>query len=230
MSTDAAIVTYGLGRRFGGVQALHDITLSVPSGAHVALVGPNGSGKSTLLAVLSTLYRPSSGSAAICGFDLRREGDAIRHRLGVVAHRPMLYEALTPLENLRFFARLYRVPDQDTRIEELLRAFGLWRRRHEPTAQLSRGYHQRLALARALVHAPELLLLDEPETGLDAEGLLLLDELAFCAAGVTVLAATHRHDLVGRWADAEVRLERGRLSGTSGLERPLALVRDERAS
>jgi len=124
----------------------------------------------------------------------------------------MLYEALSPLENLEFFARLYHVPDAATRIEELLRLLGLWRRRHEPASILSRGTHQRLSIARALVHRPAVLLLDEPETGLDPEGIALLDELMLRAPGVTVLAATHRVDRIEAWADGVIRLDRGRVA------------------
>jgi len=122
----------------------------------------------------------------------------------------MLYEEMTPLENLGFFARLYSVTDAEARIEELLRAVGVWRRRHEPVAVLSRGYHQRLALARALLHRPTVLLADEPETGLDPEGVEMLDELALHAPGLTVIAATHRVDRVEAWATGLVRLEHGR--------------------
>ncbi|MBT5773837.1 MAG: ATP-binding cassette domain-containing protein, partial [Dehalococcoidia bacterium] len=105
----------------------------------------------------------------------------------------------------------YGVPDADTRVEELLRAVGLWRRRREPTAVLSRGYHQRLALARAVIHRPAVLLLDEPETGLDPEGVALLDQLMLGDPAVTVLAATHLVDRVGQWADGVLRLDRGRV-------------------
>ena len=129
----------------------------------------------------------------------------------------MVYEELSPLENLRFFARLYGVADCSARAGELLHTVGLWARRDDPTAQLSRGMHQRLALARALIHRPRLLLLDEPETGLDEAGLELLEALALRAPDVTVLAATHRLERVERWADGVLRLEHGRVqSPTEG--------------
>jgi ABC-type multidrug transport system ATPase subunit len=121
----------------------------------------------------------------------------------------MLYEELSPQENLAFFSRLYGAKHWESRVEELLRAVGLWRRRHEPVSGLSRGYHQRLALARALAHRPEVLLVDEPETGLDVDGLVILGELMLVAPGITVLAATHRVERVDAWADGIVRLERG---------------------
>ena len=207
------IAARGLTRRFGSAAALDGASFEVPAGAKAALLGPNGAGKTTLLAVLSTLLAPSEGDARVAGRDLRREPGAVRAAIGVLSHRPMLYEELTPRENLGFFARLYGVRPAAPRIEELLRACGLWARRDEQTAVLSHGFHQRLAIARAVLHRPPVLLLDEPETGLDREGLALLDELALRAPGVTVLAATHRRERAPRWADLALELDRGRLRG-----------------
>ena len=203
----------GLVKRFGPVTVLDGIEFATSEGSKTALLGANGAGKSTLLALLSTLASPNAGTARVCGFDVNREGHEVRRRIGVLAHRPMVYEELSSLENLRFFARLYEVPQAEPRIEELLRRVGLWRRRHEPAEVLSRGYHQRLALARALVHSPPVLLVDEPETGLDEEGLALLDELVLEAPGRTVLAATHRRERIDRWADGVVEIVRGRVVG-----------------
>ncbi|MEX2373636.1 MAG: ATP-binding cassette domain-containing protein, partial [Dehalococcoidia bacterium] len=152
---------------------------------------------------------PTAGTLCIAG---HRPGSAgLRRAIGVLGHRPMLYEDLSPLENLQFFARLYAVPDADARIEELLRAVGLWLRRRERTAILSRGTHQRLALARTLLHRPQVVIADEPETGLDPQGIALLDEVALTAPGVTLIAATHRVDHIEAWATGVVRLERGRV-------------------
>ena len=200
-----------LTKRFGGVVALDGVSFELPEGSHTALVGPNGAGKSTLLTVLSTLVAPSSGQASIDGLDVAAAPAELRRCIGVMTHLPMVYEELSSRENLLFFARLYGVPELESRAEELLRAVGLWLRRDEPAEVLSRGYHQRLALARALLHRPRVLLLDEPETGLDEEGLALLDEQLLRAPGVTVLAATHRHDRVDAWADGVLALDRGRL-------------------
>jgi heme exporter protein A len=211
-----AIVAEGLSRRFGAVTALDDVSFSIAAGGRVALLGANGAGKSTLLAVLSSLATPRVGRAAVAGFDVRAQGAEVRRRIGVLAHRPMLYEDLSALENLRFFARLYGRPDAEARIQELLRRVGLWLRRDEPARVFSRGYHQRLAIARALVHEPAVLLLDEPETGLDVEALTILDELMLRAPGVTVLAATHRGERVGLWATGTLVLERGRVSEVTG--------------
>ena len=201
----------GLTRRFGGAVAVDRVSFEVPEGAKAALVGANGAGKTTLLGVLSTLLAPTEGDAVVAGHDLRDAAGDVRASIGVVTHRPMLYEELSPLENLEFFARLYGVRDAQARVEELLRAVGLWARRDEQTAVLSHGFHQRLAIARAVLHRPRVLLLDEPETGLDRDGLALLDELVLHAPGVTVLAATHQRERAEGWADLTIELDRGRL-------------------
>ncbi|MDA0270212.1 MAG: ABC transporter ATP-binding protein [Chloroflexi bacterium] len=206
-----AVETHALTRRYGGIDVVRAVNVRIPVGARVALVGANGAGKTTLLAMLSTLVSPTLGSATVLGHDIGHNPAALRRSIGVLGHQPMVYEDLSPLENLQFFARLYDVPDAPARIEELLRAVGLWLRRRETTAVLSRGYHQRLALARALLHRPAVLLADEPETGLDPQGMALLDELALTLPGLTVLAATHRVDRVEAWATGLVRLERGRV-------------------
>ncbi|MFA7248818.1 MAG: ABC transporter ATP-binding protein [Dehalococcoidia bacterium] len=208
--TSPIVETHGLTKRYGGLDVVRAVSLALPAGSRTALVGANGAGKTTLLAMLCTLIAPTEGDATIAGHALRARPAALRRAIGVLAHQPMLYEEMTPLENLRFFARLYGVTDAEPRIEELLRAVGVWTRRHEPVSVLSRGYHQRLALARALVHRPAVLLADEPETGLDPEGVEMLDELALRAPGLTVIAATHRVDRIGAWATGLVRLEHGR--------------------
>ena len=201
----------GLTKRFGSAIAVDRVSFEVAEGAKIALLGANGAGKTTLLALLSTLLSRNEGEATVAGHDLASDGSALRASIGVLTHQPMLYEELTPEENLRFFARLYSVDDAEARTEELLRAVGLWLRRDEPTAVLSRGYHQRLAIARALLHRPPVLLLDEPETGLDREALEVLDRLVLHAPGLTVLAATHLRERVSAWADGVLELERGRL-------------------
>jgi ABC-type multidrug transport system ATPase subunit len=204
-----AIAAFDLTKRYGGVAVVSNISFSLRAGSKIALLGHNGAGKSTLLGLLSTLITRTSGDASIAGHAISTNPIELRRNIGVLAHLPMVYEELSPLENLEFFARLYEVPEAATRIEELLRAVGLWRRRREPTSILSRGYHQRLALARAVLHRPAVLLLDEPETGLDPAGIALLDQLALDNPAVTVLAATHLVDRVDRWADGVLRLDRG---------------------
>lgn len=201
----------GLTRRFGGAVALDRVDFEAPAGAKVALFGANGAGKTTLLNVLSTLLAPTEGDATVAGHDLGKAPGDVRASIGVLTHRPMLYEDLTPRENLDFFARLYGVEDATERVEELLRRVGLWTRRDEQTAVLSHGFHQRLAVARALLHRPSVMLLDEPETGLDRDGLELLDELVLRAPGVTVLAATHQRERAEGWAELVIELDRGRI-------------------
>ncbi len=208
----------GLSKRFGSTLAVDRVSFEVAEGAKVALLGANGAGKTTLLALLSTLLTPNEGEATVAGHDLAREGTAVRASIGVLTHRPMLYEELSPIENLSFFARLYQVADASARVEELLRAVGLWLRRDELTEVLSRGFHQRLAIARALLHRPGVLLLDEPETGLDREALALLDELVLHAPGLTVLAATHHRERVEAWADYAIELDRGRVLESAPVE------------
>lgn len=216
-----AIAVRALTKRYGVATVLDRISFEVYPGSKTALVGPNGAGKSTLLAILSTLVAPTSGGGSVAGCDLSRNSMDLRRRIGVLTHRPMLYEELSPLENLTFFARLYEVAHPGPRVEELLRALGLWRRREEQTSVLSRGYHQRLAIARALIDSPEVLLLDEPETGLDTEGLGLLDALMLHEPRLTILAATHRLDRIEEWAGATIAIERGRL--VAAIEAPPAL-------
>ena len=217
-----AIAAFDLTKRYGGVEVVSNVSFALPPGSKTALLGHNGAGKSTLLGLLTTLITPSSGDAAIAGHAISTNPIEMRRNIGVLGHLPMVYEELSPLENLEFFARLYEVPDAPDRIEQLLRAVGLWRRRREPTAILSRGYHQRLALARAVLHRPAVLLLDEPETGLDPEGVALLDQLALGDPAVTVLAATHLIDRVDRWADGVLRLDRGRVVEAPEAPEPVA--------
>jgi len=212
MAPRPAVQAIGLTKRYGGADVVSSASFVLEAGRKIALLGPNGAGKSTLLGMLSSLITPSGGEAIVAGYSLRANPPELRRNIGVLAHLPMVYEELSPLENLQFFARLYGVPDADARIEELLRAVGLWRRRAEPTQVFSRGYHQRLAIARAVLHRPQLMLLDEPETGLDVAGVALLDELVMRDPAITVLAATHLVDRTSQWADGVLRLERGQVT------------------
>jgi heme exporter protein A len=169
MSTAAdgapAVALRELARAYGDRPALAGVTLELPRGATLAVFGANGAGKTTLLRVLATLLRPHGGEARVLGRALPRDGWAVRGRIGLVAHDPLLYRDLTARENLRFHARLHDVPPQ--RAEELLEAVGMARRGDEPVRSLSRGMAQRVAICRALLHDPELLLLDEPLANLD---------------------------------------------------------------
>ena len=207
--TAIAIDARGLTRQYAGVTVVRGVDVALPAGSKTALLGSNGAGKTTLLKMLSTLLTPTSGSFSVNGH--RAPSAEVARSIGVLGHSPMLYEDFTPLENLRFFARIYGLQDAEPRIRDLLDQVGLWRRRNERTVILSRGYHQRLALCRALIHRPAVLIADEPETGLDPEGIELLDGMALAAPGLTVIAATHRIDHIDAWATGIVRLDRGRV-------------------
>lgn len=208
----AGIEARGLTKSYRGVVAVDGVSFSLPAGSRTALLGANGAGKSTLLATLATLVSPTEGSALVGGEAVAEARPELRRQIGFMGHLPMLYEELTPAENLRFFARLYGMEDGAERASELIREVGLWTRRDEPTSVLSRGMRQRLALARAVLHRPRVLLLDEPETGLDSEGLELVERLALRREGVTVLAATHRPERIDGWATGRLVLHRGRVA------------------
>jgi len=171
----AALQLDGLVRRFGEREALSEVSLSLPAGATLVVFGPNGAGKSTLLRVLATLLRPHGGEVRVLGMRLPDESWAVRGRLGVLAHEPLLYRELSARENLRFHARLHAVGEP--RIAQLLDQLGLSARADEPLRTLSRGTVQRVAIARAVLHEPELLLLDEPYANLDPAAVELVAPL-----------------------------------------------------
>jgi heme exporter protein A len=188
-----AVEVEQLSKRFGAARALDGISWSAEAGTAIALLGPNGAGKTTLLRLCATLLRPSDGRVRLFGMDAAQHGTALRRRLAVLGHESFLYPDLTPRENLHFYARLFRVAGAEAQIEALIERLGLagWSRR--PVRTLSRGLLQRCALARVLLHGPDLLLLDEPFTGLDlAARELLCDVLREThARGATVLMSTH---------------------------------------
>jgi len=172
-----------LGKRYGEKRVLWGIDLDLRRGGVLVVTGPNGSGKTTLLRLCAGLAVPTEGELEVA---------VDRGRLGFLAHEPLVYRELTALENLDLYGRLYRVPERRERIGMLLERFGLWDARHERVAAYSRGMTQRLALCRALLHEPELLVLDEPFTALDAEGATLLDaQLRELAGERTLLVSTH---------------------------------------
>ena len=166
-----------LTKSFGSKYALRGVNLRVMPGESLVIFGPNGAGKSTLIRILSSLSRPTSGSVHIGGLDLATHADGIRRHLGVVSHAPLLYDSLTAEENLRFFAGLYGMSQPEPRITTLLGQVGLTTRRGDLVRTFSRGMVQRLAIARALLHDPQVLLLDEPDTGLDPQAAEMLHDL-----------------------------------------------------
>jgi heme exporter protein A len=210
MASDAdapAVALHDLGRAYGERVALSGVTLELPRGATLAVFGANGAGKTTLLRVLATLLRPHAGSAAVLGRELPREGWAVRGRVGLLAHEPLLYRDLSARENLRFHARLHGVAD--ARAEELLDAVGMARRADEPVRALSRGMTQRVAICRAVLHEPELLLLDEPLANLDPGAAAGVAPLIGRAGGVARVLISHDVELGLAEADMVLGLRGG---------------------
>ena len=208
-----AVQVSGLTKTIDDKRVLADITFDVPRGAYVALLGANGAGKSTLLRILATLIPPTKGHLALFGETLRREASGLRARLGLIGHGTMLYRDLSARENLVFFGRLYDVPDAAARADELLEYVGLTGRAHDPVKTFSRGMAQRVSIARALVHDPELLLADEPFAGLDAPSQGMLQEMLgrLHDEGKTIILASHDLAQALRMAGRSLVLRQGRL-------------------
>jgi heme exporter protein A len=180
-------------KRFGPKLVLRKLDLEVAEGEFVALLGPNGAGKTTLLRILASLSRPSLGEVRIAGYQLPRQAAAVRRSLGVVSHLPLLYGDLSAEENLAFYGRLYGVEGLGQRVSEVLELVGLTRRRRDLVRTFSRGMQQRLAIGRAVLHDPEVLLLDEPHTGLDQDACEMLDNALrqVAARNRTVVMTSH---------------------------------------
>jgi heme exporter protein A len=204
----AAIELDGLERRYGERIALSDVSVSVPEGATLAVLGANGAGKTTLLRVLAGLLRPHAGRVRVEGAALPAERWRLPARVGFLGHEPLLYRELSGRENLRYHARLHGQPDE--RVDELLAAVGMEGRADEPVRELSRGMVQRLAVARAVLHRPSLLLLDEPRANLDPAAAEALEPLIGRASGCTRVLVSH--DVEGALAESDLvlRLKRGR--------------------
>jgi heme exporter protein A len=207
-----AVGVQGLWRRFGERDALIDVGFRLARGETLAVLGSNGAGKTTLLRVLATLLRPHSGRVSVFGLDLPRDAQTVRARIGLLAHEPLLYLDLTGRENLTFYARLYEVQEPATRIHALLEAAAMSRRADEPLRSLSRGMVQRLAVCRAVLHAPPLLLLDEPWSHLDPEADALVEPLIGRAGGTTRVVVTHDIDRGLAEADHVLALHGGRVA------------------
>lgn len=191
-----AIRLEGLTRQFGSVRAVDQLSLEVPAGIVFGFLGPNGAGKTTTIRLLLGLLEPTSGSCQVLGFDSATQGTEVRELCGALLEYNGLYEQLSAVENLEFYGRAYRMPapDRQARIREMLTGIGMWERRNELVGKWSRGEKQKLALTRALLHRPPLVLLDEPTAGLDVMAAMEVREsLASLAAqqGVTVFLTTH---------------------------------------
>jgi heme exporter protein A len=213
-----AIELDGLARRYGDREALADVTLTLDAGSTLVVFGPNGAGKTTLLRVLATLLRPHRGTARVLGHELPAAGWAVRGHVGFLGHASLLYRDLTARENLRFHARLHGAPA--ARVEELLDAVGLKDRADDPLHTYSRGMVQRAAVARCVLHDPELLLLDEPTANLDPHAAELVEPLIGAASGRTRVLTSH--DPVGGLRGADLAL--GLRGGHQELLAPAAQV------
>jgi len=180
-------------KRFGMKTVLRGVDFEVQPGEFVALLGPNGAGKTTFLRILASLSRPSLGEVYVANYRLPDQAAAVRARLGVVSHLPLLYGDLTAEENLQFYARMYNVADHLSRITEVLELVGLENRRRDLVRTFSRGMQQRLAIGRAVIHDPDVMLFDEPYTGLDQDASSMLDEVlrSVAAKGRTVVMTSH---------------------------------------
>ena len=180
-------------KRFGLKTVLRGVDFDVQPGEFVALLGPNGAGKTTFLRILASLSRPSLGAVNIAGYKLPHEAAQVRARLGVVSHLPLLYGDLTAEENLRFYARMYNISNIELRVTEVLGMVGLDTRRRDLVRTFSRGMQQRLAIGRAVLHDPDVVLFDEPYTGLDQDASAMLDDVlkTVAAKGRTVVMTSH---------------------------------------
>ncbi|MGN0073582.1 MAG: ABC transporter ATP-binding protein, partial [Coriobacteriales bacterium] len=200
-----------LTKQFGARKAVDNLSFELPQGAFLSVFGPNGAGKTTLMRMLATLARPSAGTLQVCGIDALEEPEALRSRVGLVSHSPMLYPDLTAEENLAFYAKLYGVPNPQQRAGELLAAVGLKSRRLDRVKTFSRGMTQRCSIARALVNSPQLVLLDEPYSGLDPHAAAELDALiASIRPGRSFVMVSHDLDKGLQLASHVLVMERGR--------------------
>ncbi|MBI4502358.1 MAG: heme ABC exporter ATP-binding protein CcmA [Gemmatimonadetes bacterium] len=213
MISPLAIDARGIGKRFGRSWALRGLDLTVLAGQSVCLLGPNGSGKTTFLRVLATATRPTQGEAFVFGHHSVRDGDEVRRRVGLLSHRTFLYGELTALENLRFAAGMYGVHRDQASLHRTLTEVGLDYAAHRRVRGFSQGMIQRLALARATLHQPPLLLLDEPYSALDATALQLLDRFLdrFVAGGGTMIVVTHQIERGLAACERAVAIKAGRL-------------------
>ncbi len=207
------IQVHHLIKRFGPKTVLNNLSFQVADGEFVAIVGPNGAGKTTLLRILSSLSRPTLGEITVAGYKLPSQAAKVRQRMGVVSHLPLLYEDLTARENLVFYGRMYDIPDPTVRVNQVLELVGLSNRARDLVRTFSRGMQQRLAIGRAVLHDPEVLLLDEPHTGLDQDACNMLDKVLRDVAiqGRTVVMTSHDFVRVQNLANRFDVLSKGKI-------------------
>ena len=228
---DSALEARDVSKSFGDLAALHHVRLRVVPGESVLLYGRNGAGKTTLLRILAGAARPSSGEVLFAGRSLARDGHASKGAIGFVSHATFLYAELTGRENLRFFGRLFGLRDLELRIDRALALFSVRERADEPVRTLSRGLQQRVSLARALLHGPDFLLLDEPFTGLDADSARNLERLLarLPAEGKALLFSTHDFEQGALLARRLVALDRGQVRYDGPLDAAPAELRQSSA-
>jgi ABC-type multidrug transport system ATPase subunit len=206
--SEPAIELRSLRRDFGDRTALGNVSARLEPGESLAVLGPNGSGKSTLLRVLAGLLRPTSGEVRVLGCSLPKETHRLRGRVGYLGHAPLLYRDLSPRENLGLVAALHRLDpaDSEPRIEELIEAVGMSGRRDDRVAELSAGMKQRIDICRAVLHEPDLLLLDEPDAHLDSEARLLVEPLIGPGTGPSRVVVSHDREAATAGADVVLEL------------------------
>lgn len=208
------IEIHKLVKTFGHRVVLRGVDLTINEGDFVTLMGANGAGKTTLMHIVASLSKPTSGEVSIGGYRLADSGSELRRFIGLVSHKTLLYDDLSALQNLRFYARMYDVSDASPRIESVLNQVGLMSRQHDPVRTYSRGMQQRLAIARAILHNPPILLLDEPDTGLDQHAAGMLGEL-LSAVGIsqrTILMTTHNLERGVSLGNRVVILAKGKIA------------------
>lgn len=208
---DIAIETRNLTKKFRSLVAVRDLSLKIARGHVTVLFGPNGAGKTTLIRILCTLSRPTSGDLFIDGLDITSNGREVRKKIGVVLHDPLLYDDLTAAENLKFYCKMYEAPV--LRVDEVLDLFGLKHRRNDRVAILSSGMVKRLSIARAMIHDPEILILDEPFSSLDPDSVVKMTSLVgqLRGRGKTVLLATHHLKEGYQVAERLLIMKKGRI-------------------
>ena len=212
MNKDAVIRTENLSRDFGEIQAVNDLSLSIYPGEVFGLLGPNGAGKTTTVRMLSALLEPSRGKAYVAGCQVGKADQNIRRKIGFLPEAPGLYDGLTAEQNLAFYGAMYEVEEIAGQIKRYLELLGLWTRRFEPVGTFSKGMRQKLAIARALLHEPEVLFLDEPTSGLDPEAARLVRDFIsdLKDEGRTIIICTHNLEEADRLCD-RVAVVDGRL-------------------
>ena len=222
-SNKAAIEISGLSKSFGRTRVLRDLDLVVGRGEVLTVLGPNGSGKTTLISILATLAKPDAGEVLVAGAELGRSGRSARRAVGVVTHQPLLYDQLSPYENLTFFGRMFGLSRIEERIEAVSEVMAVTGHLHRRAHTLSHGIRKRVGIARALLHDPPILLMDEPESGLDQEALALLDELLLGSSPRrSVLMTTHNLDRTIALGRRVAILSRGRVVYESPLDADVA--------